>query len=310
MPQVNEQVSDSNLRSQVKTPLHTLIRVRNNQRRHRERRREYIATLEAKIHETQNALEQAVAEIARLKAEVERSVTASSTTSTPFRTSSSVSLKLDDHDGQRQQDLAEVQLSPSEGQAPSGAVDSGEGNVLEVALQPEPLIENPWAVAVAAQSTVPAGFATMSFRVGDASAFQTVASCQLPLNATVSPAPVRGEAVPKIRPRCCSLDETLPTTTLASNAPAHDPTTLQIQELTLYPPPSDYESYPPLNPPESTTLCSQAYILIAQQNFRGLSSQSIVSWLNEGFRRATARGEGCRVENGLLFGLLDFVSGA
>ncbi|KAL5461623.1 hypothetical protein PMIN06_002120 [Paraphaeosphaeria minitans] len=62
-------------------------------------------------------------------------------------------------------------------------------------------------------------------------------------------------------------------------------------------------------PTESTTLCAQAYVLIAQQNFRGIDAGTIRLWLGQGYRRARREGEGCRVENGALFRLLDYISG-
>src|ERR1700744_6734258 len=54
---------------QNKTPTHTLIRVRNNQRRHRERRRQYIAFLEEKVDHGEHLLAQARARIAELETE-------------------------------------------------------------------------------------------------------------------------------------------------------------------------------------------------------------------------------------------------
>lgn len=66
-----------------------------------------------------------------------------------------------------------------------------------------------------------------------------------------------------------------------------------------------------LDPPrfgESTTLCITAYNLIDQQNYRGLETNTIYQWLRQGFRSGYDRLDGCRVENGILFSLLDFVS--
>ncbi|KAF2712696.1 hypothetical protein K504DRAFT_371809 [Pleomassaria siparia CBS 279.74] len=63
------------------------------------------------------------------------------------------------------------------------------------------------------------------------------------------------------------------------------------------------------SPNESTTLCSQAYMLISQQNFRGIDPATIRLWLRQGYRRARRSGEGCTVENGVLMGVLDFISG-
>jgi hypothetical protein len=50
-------------------------------------------------------------------------------------------------------------------------------------------------------------------------------------------------------------------------------------------------------------------VLIASQNFRGVDAETMRMWLYQGFRRAQRKGEGCRVENGALMGLLDFISG-
>ncbi|KAF2786199.1 hypothetical protein K505DRAFT_344009 [Melanomma pulvis-pyrius CBS 109.77] len=66
---------------------------------------------------------------------------------------------------------------------------------------------------------------------------------------------------------------------------------------------------PAPSPTESTTLCSQAYMLISQQNFRQIDAATIRLWLWQGYRRAQRRGEGCRVENGVLLSVLDFISG-
>jgi hypothetical protein len=65
---------------------------------------------------------------------------------------------------------------------------------------------------------------------------------------------------------------------------------------------------PPPSPAESTTLCAQAFVLIAQQNVRNLHPEVIRLWLSQGYRRAARAGEGCRVENGTLRGLLEYIS--
>ncbi|KAK5020907.1 hypothetical protein LTS07_011372 [Exophiala sideris] len=58
---------------QTKTPPQTLIRVRNNQRRHRERRRQYIALLEQKLQDSDRHLNLALAEITVMKADLAKS---------------------------------------------------------------------------------------------------------------------------------------------------------------------------------------------------------------------------------------------
>lgn len=60
----------------------------------------------------------------------------------------------------------------------------------------------------------------------------------------------------------------------------------------------------------TTTLCSQAYILIQQCNRRGLSMALVQSWLWPGFSHGEdALVNGCRVDSGLLQGLLEYISG-
>ena len=49
--------------------------------------------------------------------------------------------------------------------------------------------------------------------------------------------------------------------------------------------------------------------MISQHNVRNLDPELIRLWLNQGYRRAAREGEGCRVENGTLEGLLEYISG-
>lgn len=64
----------------------------------------------------------------------------------------------------------------------------------------------------------------------------------------------------------------------------------------------------PPDPAESTTLCRDAYKIIAEQNFAGLEASDLHRWLAPAFRGPCTKGDGCRVENGLLFALLDYLS--
>lgn len=83
--------------------------------------------------------------------------------------------------------------------------------------------------------------------------------------------------------------------------------------------PPDYEAFagsadsncchlPPPEPGKSTTRCRDAYLIISQQNYKGLDSTALRSWLEPGFRGAIREGDGCRVETDLLFALLDLIS--
>lgn len=129
------------------------------------------------------------------------------------------------------------------------------------------------------------GITDLSF-LGDASAFIIDMPSPIQLQALEEPESFSGP------PPCCSdngeeitLDEPV------------DPECLTCK------------TKPPPDPSESTTLCAQAFVLISQQNFRNLDPDTIRMWLAQGLRRAQREGEGCRVENGALMRLLDYISG-
>jgi hypothetical protein len=102
-----------------------------------------------------------------------------------------------------------------------------------------------------------------------------------------------------------------PTPSLLGPPPCcSDPPTSSLPEdIPVDPQCSSCKTKPPPDPYESTTLCAQAYVMIGQQNFKNLDPDTIRLWLSQGLRRARAEGEGCRVENGALLRLLDFISG-
>ncbi|KAF2822404.1 hypothetical protein CC86DRAFT_469777 [Ophiobolus disseminans] len=113
-------------------------------------------------------------------------------------------------------------------------------------------------------------------------------SLQLP-----SPVPTTGDVeVFGGPPPCCSDTDSVPL--------LDEPVDLECSTCKTKPPP---------DPSESTTLCAQAFVLISQQNFRNLDPDTIRMWLAQGLRRAQREGEGCRVENGALMRLLDYMSG-
>ncbi|KAK2591264.1 hypothetical protein QQS21_011045 [Conoideocrella luteorostrata] len=74
---------------------------------------------------------------------------------------------------------------------------------------------------------------------------------------------------------------------------------------------AEVEAYPEMLPSrtnESTTRCRDAYMMIAEQNFAGLDASTVCNWLRPGFRRPAVAQDGCRVNNQLLFALLDHIS--
>ena len=58
----------------------------------------------------------------------------------------------------------------------------------------------------------------------------------------------------------------------------------------------------------NTTLCAIADELISQYNTRGVDRAEIQRKLWDGFRKGLNTGEGCRVQNQLLFQVLDEIS--
>jgi hypothetical protein len=304
MPQTN----DNNTTSQEtrrKTPAHTLIRVRNNQRRHRERRREYISSLEQKLQETQGLLAQSKANVAALKAELEIWKSRINGTGEYFDGSTGSTLTLDNVGNPPT--LFPVKRQPTE-------AEQQQGSRVDVLRQISPLApysESPSETAFVTTAVTPdlpaAISTTIDFRITDLSTLSIVPSPEpSPTSLTGRPGSPQYHTPSAFPPRCCSLVDEPPTAPFVGTT-MHSSSAPEAQDVTLLP--SACHTYPPSDL-ESTTLCSQAYILIAQQNFRGSNEYTIRSWLYQGFRRAKGHDEGCRVENKLLFGLLDFISGA
>ncbi|KAF2848582.1 hypothetical protein T440DRAFT_470180 [Plenodomus tracheiphilus IPT5] len=103
-----------------------------------------------------------------------------------------------------------------------------------------------------------------------------------------------------------------PESTMSNNGPppcCSDPPSSPLVDGPADPQCSTCKMRPAPAPSESTTLCAQAYVMISQQNFRNLDPETIRLWLAQGLRRAQREGEGCRVENGALLRLLDYISG-
>lgn len=206
---------------------HTLTRVRENQRRHRARRKDYIASLEQRLADAEAQLEAARAEIASLKGERERG------------------------------------MGPTE--------EYRDGGVQGEMLALERMVDGG---LVGAEVMFEVENMT---RAGDTTTLE--ASEEVAVTAETGPPP------------CCE-DQ--------SAQVARVPESVECSECHTRPAPA---------PTESTTLCARAYVLIAQQNFRGIDAGTIRLWLYQGYRRARREGEGCRVENGALFRLLDYISG-
>lgn len=257
-------------RRQRVTAEHTLNRVRENQRRHRARRKDYIASLEQKLAEAEKQLSAARAEIAALKALHEAHAAQCDKSAPPQATDTleAASNGITEEDSNAPEDNAVIALTPS-------------------LLSPTPLPRPDLQDAAFLGSFYMTDSLDLSLPLN----LSSIPSSSAPSSSTVPTSPEPSPTLPTGPPPCCE-----PTPAL----PPPDPADPECTSCKTRPAPA---------PSESTTLCAQAYVMIQQQNFRGIDAATIRLWLISGFRRAQRAGEGCRVENGALFRLLDYISG-
>ncbi|EHY57131.1 hypothetical protein HRR83_002627 [Exophiala dermatitidis] len=266
--------------TQNKTPAHTLIRVRNNQRRHRERRRQYIAFLEEKVDHSEHLLAQARARIAELE---------SNCRYWKYRTA-------EEHPGE---DVIPESLAPTEGQQ---QLEKMGDETLKTTLWVTDTSRSP---DMATTSKSRPSWAATNSTVADGS-FTPIVSPPEPSPAFISPTSVHLFQIPEpsLMPQHKTEMDKESISALKGGTISG-----QSEDASQGPlgPESDCKTYPPLQD-ESTVPCSHASILIAQQNARGMDEDAIRCWLEKGFRRGKHQDEGCRVETSLLFALLDFIS--
>ncbi|KAK2812051.1 hypothetical protein FQN50_001760 [Emmonsiellopsis sp. PD_5] len=269
----NSDISQSS-RAPRKSRDYTLTRVRNNQRRCRERRRQYIADLEQKVEATERALAEALAEIAALRSELDRHISAGD-----ISTISSGKQGLHEQNENAQE-------------APD-VFPGGDQNLSDPGL----------ATTDAVSPNIPIYLETT-----EDSNVVTSLTLQTPspklCHSCAAPSQCHTAAANK-DPRPTIESATPPTTPSPRPNPTPISATFQLSDTSLVQ--SALCGYAAADN-ESTTPCSQAYVFISQLNFKGLDVSVIEQWLHRGFRQARDPGEGCRVENNLLFQLLDFIS--
>ena len=259
-------ISGMTTRWSSKPATHKAERLRNNQRRHRERARCRVAELEARLEDTQLRLKAALARIAELSEELRLATTECRRSA--VRGARSVHL---------------------DGQGLSGKALGGAGG-------DEPIYSEASTRSSSPSRTAENPPADRSGAVG-------------------------GFPIPQEPP---AKDPTKPSSSPPSSCPP-SPAPL------LWPPPArgpaaapesggrddcqcagdgdgDGDDLPPPVPGESTSLCGEAFAMIAQLNYGGLEVSAISRCLRPGFRREAVPGGGCRVENGVLFSVLDFIS--
>jgi hypothetical protein len=267
-------------KSKCVTAQHTLERVRNNQRRHRARQRDYIATLEHKV------------------SQAEQSVTA-----------------LRDQVDALQAELALAQFPTQVGQVASGCPVLPDQLQRDESGRSPPSLPSPQEIGFQAFGLLPEvadlGVLTLSSSCSASDlALQTsddqliIGGTKTLLSATATPDPTATTTG-----SCCSEGR--------SSKPDDNKTDERAVVLSgenLLPgyvvEPATEAYYRYNTEGESTMLCAEAYLLIEQQNFRGVSQKDVATWLWHGFRKSVRRDEGCRVKTDLLFSLLAFISDA
>ncbi|KAH8883076.1 hypothetical protein GQ53DRAFT_435895 [Thozetella sp. PMI_491] len=216
-------------------------RVRDNQRRHRARVKDHIATLEATLESTQRQLNAALTVIGQLSAEVE-------TLRRHGRVCAAPRVVHDEETG----DAASAQITNNlrfETRFTDGGVVTNLPDGAEAEEEPQ-------------------------------------INTRVPEDTSLQPA------------ICCAHQPSSKTEALSKAA--------DTQEKSDWSDPGD--DYPTTVPGESTTTCAAAAVIIEQQNIRGLDAGTVNQFLRPGFRTANRPGDGCRVETGLLYSLVDLIS--
>lgn len=265
----------------TKTPAHTLIRVRNNQRRHRQRRREYIESLEQKLKATEETARQLGIENEALRKQLssqnqlERE-TGPTTTMAIFDTNITTHLASTDTG-----ECRETWYKPSHARVTaSGSAARSTAAALQPDLTP-PQVQTELNDGTGIRKSTPLLSPSVS-----ATLFPDV---MLPSTYVIQHSAMQSPFA------CCS--ET-------SSEPG------------LFGKGTDWPGNRTLRPLAKsdisttfTTLCSEAYLIIQDQNRRGLSLEVIESWLWPGFIYSDETAEsGCRVDSRLLLELLVYVA--
>ena len=314
---------------------HTRERVRNNQRRHRARRKDYIATLEEKLCEAEQtisslrdqieALQAALTRYRRYQNDQNRADCRTPLLQQPQSEGGTSSPPLAGTHGEAYQpsnvvsdtdDLGAGKL-PAPASTDPLASDGQPGSdvntlifppaeslqaLIPVAQSSEP-VTGPLLAIGSASTSSPRSAPELTFT---AASYQAVAEAGSLLSETVIPDQILAPTTP-----CCSSDPssgaqlTADTINRMALVPSQE-TPLLMPAYMLEPAMEAY--YQEKAYSESTMLCSEAYILIAQQNFKGMSQGDVATWLWNGFRRSLEPGGGCRVNTDMLFSLLAFIS--
>ncbi|RYP17715.1 hypothetical protein DL767_009957 [Monosporascus sp. MG133] len=296
---------------------HTLERVRNNQRQHRARRKDYIVTLEQRLREAEQTISTLKDQVEELQAALTR-----------CRRQSHVQNEADCGTLQPQQPQVQDSTLPQafpdihdEAVQAYGVLSDTEDLgawELPAAASTEPLVSDdqpgsevngvispashPALISIAQSPE----FIPEPLLVTESASDQAVTE-----TGSLVPATIMQDQIMTATTPCCSSYPSSDSQPIANTiqrmavVPSQE-TPLLIPERLFQP---AIEAYYQENAyHESTILCSEAYIIIAQQNFKGMSQEDVATWLWNGFRRSRHPGEGCRVNADMLLSLLAFIS--
>ncbi|KIM95755.1 hypothetical protein OIDMADRAFT_33838 [Oidiodendron maius Zn] len=327
------------------TAQHTLERVRNNQRRHRAHRREYIATLELKLGHAERRTTTLEEQVDALQAELARYRKQDASTSFLGRleftdgTPPAPMASPKDIDSQALGPLADAMerdtVTPSNQslfqllapeQAGPELVDAttsyagynntdGADNVttaealrqLVPVLQPANHIMGTPIAAASGSSGGGARCPSCLRNVPDVGL--EIANYRVVGGTRSWLSAATLDSTPLAADSCCSSRRDLQPDDLTGQN--YDFDVWNSPSVSGYTPQSPIPAYyTHTNDNESTMLCAEAYLLIERQNFKGMHQKDIATWLWTGFRKPPNAGEGCRVKTDLLFSLLAVISEA
>ncbi|CAG7555198.1 unnamed protein product [Fusarium equiseti] len=305
---------------------HTQERVRSNQRRHRARRKDYIATLEEKLVEAEQTISTLRDQIETLEATSKRchhyqndqnrvnhpppllpqpqSLGPLADTVGEAFLSSSVAAGIEDLGAWTLPALASSK-SPVSDDLPGSHL---EAIISPPAKSPQALISKaqPYEFITKLPLTIPS-VSTFSPRAATELTFTDVSYQSVTETGSLLPETVLPDQILPLEASCCSIDPSRGTESTVNTVTHMPPIPSQGTPLSL----PTYVLKPAIEASsgrDSTMLCSEAYILIAQQNFKGISETDVATWLWDGFRDSISPEEGCRVTTDILFTLLAFIS--
>jgi hypothetical protein len=232
------------------------IQVRENQRRHREKVRNYIAHLETQLENSQKQLQNAFATIGRLRAELDSAP--GNGAGTVAASGYDMPMATDSHEsGLQTYDSAFESRREQKEERSDKANEAQDATVNEECRK---------QCCGASQAEM----------AGHAGTLQSLTEERAPIN------PLLSSAI--------------------------------VLDLQSYTEPDKFEGkYCTMQPPSSslsTTRCLDALRTIAENNYAGIDMATIHKRLQSGYRRPSEKQDGCRVDNQLLFALLDRITSA